>query len=216
MWSGQAMRCKETVRPGPSGAFRYAPSTWLADRARHEAKLRAPPPRFARGDNFPGDSMKRASLATALGVVSLLAMPSRAASQQSATADSIRAGAQRFIAALASRDIDQFVALFASEPDFIYVDGGRIYPDRAALKSAGSGFFKGIKTFNASWDPTKVLVLSPDAGVFTGVMKVQAENMSGNAIWPNGKIWTLAYQRRGGKWMIVQAHEATVPAPKAQ
>ena len=158
--------------------------------------------------------MRRASLATALGVVSLLALPSHAAAQQSAAVDSIRAGAQRFIAALASKDIDQFVALFAPEPDFIYVDGGRIYPDREALKKAGSGFFKSIKTFNASWDPTKVLVTGPDAGVFTGVMKVQAENMSGTPIWPNGKIWTLAYQRRGGKWMIVQAHEATVPAPR--
>ena len=89
--------------------------------------------------------MKRASLATALGVVSLLAAPSHASAQQSATADSIRAQAQRFIAAIASKDIDQFVALFAPEPDFLYVDGGRIYPDRAALKKAGSGFFGGIK-----------------------------------------------------------------------
>jgi hypothetical protein len=150
-------------------------------------------------------------------LVSLVALSARPATaqQQSAVADSIRYHADRFITALGSRSIDQFVALFAEEPDFIYVDGGNIYPDRAALKKAGAGFVGSIKTWKARWDPTKVLVTGPDAGVFTGVMKVEAADTAGRAIWTNGKIWTLAYQRRAGQWKIVQAHEATVPAPRA-
>jgi ketosteroid isomerase-like protein len=145
-------------------------------------------------------------------LVTVLSQPSQA--QQSAVADSIRSNADRFIAALASHDIDKFVALFAEEPDFIYVDAGRIYPDRAALRKAGANFVGSIRTFNAKWDPVKILVTGPDAGVFTGVMTVQGTNSAGNAIWPNGKIWTLAYQRRQGQWKIVQAHEANVPAPR--
>jgi uncharacterized protein (TIGR02246 family) len=147
-----------------------------------------------------------------LSLVTLL--PQSAQAQQSAVADSIRKNADRFIAALAAHDIDQFVSLFAPEPDFIYVDGGRIYPDRAALRKAGAGFVGSIKTFNAKWDPTKILVMGPDAGIFTGVMTIQGADSTGKVIWPNGKIWTLAYQRRQGKWMIVQAHEATVPPPR--
>ena len=158
--------------------------------------------------------MTRPRVVSALlfSLVTLLSQPLHA--QQNAVADSIRRHADRFIAALAAHDIDQFVALFAGEPDFIYVDGGRIYPDRAALRKAGAGFVGSIKTFNAKWDPTKILVLGPDAGVFTGVMTIQGADTTGKVIWPNGKIWTLAYQRRQGQWKIVQAHEATVPAPR--
>jgi ketosteroid isomerase-like protein len=136
------------------------------------------------------------------------------AAQQSAVADSIRRQADRFVAAIASRDIDQFVGLFAPEPDFIYIDAGNTYPDRAALRKAGAGFFGRIKTFSGKWDPVKLLVTGPDAGVFTGRLHVEGADTAGTAIWPNGKIWTLVYQRRGGKWLIVQAHEANVPAPR--
>jgi uncharacterized protein (TIGR02246 family) len=159
-----------------------------------------------------GDVMKPLTRTVLLlGLTTLAYRPALA--QPSAVADSIRRQADQFVAAIASRNIDQFVGLFAPEPDFIYVDAGNIYPDRAALHKAGSGFFARIKTFNAKWDPTKVVVLGPDAGAFTGVMHVAGADTTGRAIWPNGKIWTLVYQRRGGRWQIVQAHEANVPPP---
>ena len=147
-------------------------------------------------------------------VFSLIAFHSPVSALQSAVADSISRQAELFIGALASRDIDRFVNLFTADPDFIYVDAGRIYPDRPALRAAGAGFFGRIKTFSAKWDPGKVVVLGPDAGAFTGVMKVQGADTTGAAIWLNGKIWTLVYQRRGGRWQIVQAHEANVPPPR--
>lgn len=154
-------------------------------------------------------------LVTATLLAGALALPLRpAVAQQQATVDTIRWEAAKFIQAIASKDIDRFVALFAPEPDFIYVDGGRIYPDRAALRNAGSGFFSRIASFDATWTETKILTIGTDAAVFTGVMKIQGTTSAGQPIWPNGKIWTLAYQRRAGHWMIVQAHEATVPPPR--
>src|SRR5438045_2122797 len=83
----------------------------------------------------------------------VLALPSAALAQRSSVAASIRKQADLFVAAIASRDIDQFVNLFTRDSDFIYVDAGRIYPDRPALRSAGAGFFKRIKNFNGKWDP---------------------------------------------------------------
>ena len=154
--------------------------------------------------------MKRFAATLAL----VLALPSAALAQRSSVTDSIRKQADQFITAIASRDIDKFVGLFTADSDFIYVDAGRIYPDRPALRAAGAGFFKRIKTFSGTWNPAKVLVLGPTGGVFTGQMQVQAADTSGAPIWPLGKIWTLAYQRRGGHWLIVQAHEANVPAPR--
>ena len=148
--------------------------------------------------------------------LALLVLPvSGAGAQQGPVADSIRHQAERFIGALASRDIDQFVNLFTNDPDFIYIDAGNVYPDRATLRARGAGFFRSLKTFSATWDPSKIVVTGPEGGAFTGVMKVTAADTTGRIIWPNGKIWTLVYQRRGGQWLIVQAHEANVPAPRA-
>jgi ketosteroid isomerase-like protein len=154
--------------------------------------------------------MKRLTLV----LLSALLLPRGATAQQQAVADSIRRQADRFIAALASKDIDQFVSLFTTSPDFIYVDAGNIYPDPPALRKAGAGFFSRIKTFNAKWDPEKIVVLGPDGGAFTGVLKVDATDTADKPIWPLGKIWTLVYQRRAGKWQIIQAHEANIPPPR--
>ena len=156
--------------------------------------------------------MKR--MAGTIAMTAVLMMPQFAAAQHKAVADSVRKQADLFVAAIASRDIDQFVRLFTADPDFIYVDAGRIYPDRPALRAAGAGFFKRIKTFSGTWSPAKVIVLGPDGAAFTGQLHVQATDTAGATIWPLGKIWTLIYQRRGGRWQIIQAHEANVPAPR--
>jgi uncharacterized protein (TIGR02246 family) len=148
--------------------------------------------------------------------VALLATPLRAQSsaralsqtQQAALADTIRIQAQRFLSALASRDPAQFRELFAAESDMVYVDGGRIYPNREALVTAASGFFRGQRKIDGKWDPAHVVVLGPDAGVFTGVFRADVVDTLGVAGWKTGKIWTLVYQRRNGDWKIVHTHEA--------
>src|SRR5258706_14711062 len=93
--------------------------------------------------------MKRFAAVLAL----ILVLPSAASAQRPAGADSIRKQADLFVAALASHDIDQFVSLFTTDSDFVYVDAGRIYPDRPALRAAGAGFFKRIKKFSGTWNP---------------------------------------------------------------
>src|ERR1041384_5156575 len=130
-------------------------------------------------------AMKRFTAILAL----VLALPSAASAQRSSVADSIRKQADLFVGALVSRDFDQFVSLFTTDSDFVYVDAGRIYPDRPALRAAGAGFFKRIKTFSGTWNPAHVLVLGADGGVFTGQLHVVATDTAGAAIWPLGKIW---------------------------
>ena len=55
------------------------------------------------------------------------------APQRAAVADTIRIQADRLIGTLGK--IDRFMALFTTEPDLVYVDNGRIYPNREALAS---------------------------------------------------------------------------------
>jgi uncharacterized protein (TIGR02246 family) len=159
--------------------------------------------------------IKRGVVTAVLVSMGMLAyFPRPASAQQAAVADEIKKQADRFIASFAAHDIDQFVNLFTNDADFWYIDGGNNYPDRAALRKAATPFFGSIKNFSATWSTSKTLILGPEGGVFTGIMKIQAADTTGRAIWPIGKVWTLAYQRRGGQWLIVQAHEATVPPPR--
>lgn len=127
--------------------------------------------------------------------------------QKAAVGDTIRAEAEKMITALAARDVNQLAGLFTSDPDFVYVDNGRIYPDNAALKAAATPFFGRIGKAGGRWDPAHVLVLGPNAGAFTGVFRAEMTDTAGAPLWTDGKIWTFVYERRGGRWQIVQAHE---------
>jgi hypothetical protein len=143
-----------------------------------------------------------------------LAAQTLPAADRGATSDSIRAQADQFIAALASLEIDRFVALFAADPDFVYVDNGRIYPDRAALAAAAGGFFRRVRSAGGSWESPRVLPLSRTAGAFTGIFRARMIDTAGVPLWTEGKIWTLVYERRGGRWVIVQAHEVNAAPPR--
>lgn len=126
---------------------------------------------------------------------------------RAAVGDTIRMQADRVIAALASRQVDSLADLFTRDADFVYVDNGRIYPDNAALKAAATPFFGRLGRAAGRWDPAHVVVLGPDAGAFTGVFRAEMADTAGAPLWTEGKIWTFVYQRRAGRWQIVQAHE---------
>lgn len=127
--------------------------------------------------------------------------------QRAAVGDTIRMEADRVIAALASRQVDSLAELFTRDSDFVYVDNGRIYPDNAALKAAATPFIGRLARAGGRWDPAHVLVLARDAGAFTGVFRAEMADTAGAPLWTDGKIWTFVYQRRAGRWQIVQAHE---------
>lgn len=134
------------------------------------------------------------------------------ARQRAAVADTIRIQADRLIGTIGN--IDRFMELFTTEPDLVYVDNGRIYPNREALAKAAGGFFKRVRSTGGKWEPAHVLPLSPSSGAFTGIFRPKMVDTSGAALWTEGKIWTFVYQRRGGKWVIVQAHEINAkPTP---
>ena len=122
--------------------------------------------------------------------------------------------ADRVIAAIASKQIGRFMELFATEPDLTYVDNGRIYPSREALATAAGGFFKRIGSAGGTWESPRILVLSESSGAFTGIFRPVMADLDGKPLWTNGKIWTFVYQRRAGKWVIVQAHEVNALPPK--
>ncbi len=133
---------------------------------------------------------------------------------RAAVADTIRQQAERVIAAIASKQIDRFMELFTTDPDLTYVDNGKIYPSREALATAAGGFFKRIGSAGGTWESPRIVVLSASGGAFTGIFRPVMADLEGKPLWTNGKIWTFVYQRRAGKWVIVQAHEVNALPPK--
>ncbi len=129
--------------------------------------------------------------------------------------DTIRVAADSFIGSIGNGRIDQFMSHFTTDSDLTYVDNGRIYPTRDALATAAGGFFTRIGKSGGVWDDVRIIPLSPSAGTFTGIFRPQMTDTAGVPIWTEGKIWTLVYERRAGKWVIIQAHEinARPPAP---
>jgi uncharacterized protein (TIGR02246 family) len=128
------------------------------------------------------------------------------AAQRAALTDTIHQQAQKFIAALASRDGAQFRSLFSS--DITYVDAGKIYPSREALVTAATGFFRRQRSIGGTFAPEKITILGPNAAAYTGVFHAAVVDTAGKPGWQDGKVWTLVYERRDGKWQIVQAAEA--------
>ncbi len=141
---------------------------------------------------------------------------------RAALADTLRAEADKLIQALADLDGGAFGDLFTDAPDFTYIDQGNLYPDKATLVRIASGFFGRLERIQGHWNPTRVAVLAPDAGVFSGVFHADrasyassesvAEAQRGQPLWTNGMVWTLVYRRADdGGWEIVQAQQASLP-----
>jgi len=134
--------------------------------------------------------------------------------QRAAIAREIMDAANDFVAGLSTLDGDSFVAPFTDAGDLVYVDAGRIYPDRDALRNAFAGFASRQERIGGTWDPTHVVVLGPDGAAFTGVFNAEVVDTAGVPQWTNGKIWTFVFQRRDGEWTIVHAHESNGRAPR--
>jgi len=126
---------------------------------------------------------------------------------RTAVADTVRIQAEAFVAALAARDADKLAGLFTADSDFVYVDQGKMYPDRQALRDAAAGFFGRLRTASGRWDRQHILVQGLGAAAFTGVLRADIVDTLGQPQWTEGKVWTLIYERRDGRWEIIQAHE---------
>ena len=156
--------------------------------------------------------MRRSSTLLLLATLVLVAWPvagqqrGMSPERRAALADTIHQQAQNFIAGLASRDGAKFRELFSD--DVTYVDAGKIYPSREALVTAASGFFAKQRSIGGHFDPEHITILGPNAAVFTGVFTADVVDLAGKRGWQDGKVWTLVYERRNGRWQIVQAAEA--------
>jgi ketosteroid isomerase-like protein len=120
-----------------------------------------------------------------------------------------------------------------SKPDFV-ARFLRLYPDSGRVISAAGGqvatsrdtLAAGIKTFwdnvgsrmqspTWNWGPMYVDVLSPDAAVLTTSYTVPHRTPDGQPHTFAGAM-TEVFERRNGRWVIVQEHLSDLPAQLAE
>ncbi|HEY0779947.1 MAG TPA: DUF4440 domain-containing protein [Gemmatirosa sp.] len=112
----------------------------------------------------------------------------------------------------------RLLGLYAPGAFVVSAAAGRITTSRAALAQQIAGFWSRVG--QNMRDPRFVVreryatALGPDAAALTLTYAIPHQTPEGRPHTLAG-AWTAVFQRRGGRWVIVQEHLSDLPAPAA-
>ena len=135
------------------------------------------------------------------------------AAEKKAIADSLK---ELVVAAydLSKTDpVKNLMSLYPTEGRIISASGGVITTTRPQLEQAIQAFWtyvgQNMKQPKWEWTSMNVDVLAPDAAVMTSTYRVPHLTPTGmNHVI--GGAWTAVFQKRGGRWVIIQEHLSDV------
>lgn len=126
-----------------------------------------------------------------------------------AIADTVRA---RLVAAadLSGGDVvSRLMSLYPDTGVVISASAGHVTTTRAELHRSIQQFWTNIgrnmRNPRWEWDTMHVDVLAPDAAVVTATYRIPHITPQGRPHVVGG-AWTAVFQRRGGKWVVIQEH----------
>lgn len=109
--------------------------------------------------------------------------------------------------------VKNLMSLYPTEGRVISASGGVTTTTRADLEKAINAFWtyvgQNMKSPKWEWTSMDVDVLAPDAAVMTSTYRVPHLTPTGmNHVI--GGAWTAVFQKRGGRWVIIQEHLSDV------
>jgi ketosteroid isomerase-like protein len=111
--------------------------------------------------------------------------------------------------------VARLMSLYPDSGTIISASGGQLTTSRAALEAGIRAFWdnvgRNMREPRWNWDTMHVDVLGPDAAVVTAAYRVPHLTPRGDPHVIAG-AWTAVFERRGGRWMIVQEHLSDLPA----
>jgi ketosteroid isomerase-like protein len=114
--------------------------------------------------------------------------------------------------------VGRLMSLYPTSGMVISASGGQVTTSRDSLEAGIRAFWdnvgRNMRDPKWSWGPMHVEVLAPDAAVVTTTYRVPHLTPRGEPHVIAG-AWTAVFQRRGGRWVIVQEHLSDVPASPA-
>jgi ketosteroid isomerase-like protein len=111
--------------------------------------------------------------------------------------------------------VARLMSLYPASGPVISASGGQVTASRDSLEAGIRTFWtyvgRNMRNPKWTWGPMHVDVLAPDAAVVTTTYRVPHLTPAGQPHVIAG-AWTAVFQRRGGKWVIVQEHLSDLPA----
>ncbi len=108
----------------------------------------------------------------------------------------------------------RLMSLYPASGPIVSASGGQVSTSRDSLQAGIRAFWENVgrnmRDPRWTWGPMHVDVLSPDAAVLTTTYRVPHLTPRGEPHVIAG-AWTAVFQRRGGRWVIVQEHLSDVP-----
>lgn len=106
-------------------------------------------------------------------------------------------------------DATAYLGLLAPPVEFRFARDGQLVP---GLHDEVPRAFARVGSMTCTWPDRTITVLSRDAATITVTYRCTGQNKDGVA-WTGAGAWTSVVQRRGDRWIIVEAHESHPAAP---
>ena len=110
--------------------------------------------------------------------------------------------------------VARLMSLYPPTGSVVSASGGQVSTSRDSLEAGIRAFWdnvgRNMRNPKWTWGAMHVDVLSPDAAVVTSTYRVPHLTPRGEPHVIAG-AWTAVFQRRGGRWVIVQEHLSDVP-----
>jgi ketosteroid isomerase-like protein len=114
--------------------------------------------------------------------------------------------------------VARLMSLYPTSGTVVSASGGQVSTSRDSVELGLRTFWdnvgKNMRDPKWTWGAMHVDVLARDAAVVTTTYRVPHLTPRGEAHVFAG-AWTAVFQRRGGRWVIVQEHLSDVPAASA-
>jgi ketosteroid isomerase-like protein len=115
--------------------------------------------------------------------------------------------------------VARLMSLYPSTGPVVSASGGQVSTSRDSLEAGIRAFWENVgrnmRDPKWMWGAMHVEVLAPDAAVVTTTYRVPHLTPHGEPHVIAG-AWTAVFQRRGGRWVIVQEHLSDVPSEHRQ
>lgn len=145
--------------------------------------------------------------------------PAMTTQQRDAVADTLRTMITAAYDLTAPGDaVARLMSLYPSTGAVISASGGAVSTSRDTLESGVRAFWdnvgRNMREPKWTWGDMHVDVLAPDAAVVTATYRVPHLTPEGAPHVISG-AWTAVFQRREGRWVIVQEHLSDVAANRS-
>jgi ketosteroid isomerase-like protein len=166
-------------------------------------------------------SLSRRGAVVALGLCCLVSCapadgPALTGAQRDAIADTLRGLIVNAYDLSKSGDaVARLMSLYPPTGTVVSASGGQVSTSRDSLEVGIRAFWdnvgRNMRDPKWTWGAMHVDVLAPDAAVVTTTYRVPHLTPRGDPHVIAG-AWTAVFQRRGGRWVIVQEHLSDVPS----